>query len=134
MDPNKERAMGDWIKELLEASTAQADLQLQERRSVLARAVKLKHEIEAFESRWPASTTTADQIVPAFSWSQLERQLADLADTPVKAAMARDMVSATRKLSRFKPPEMVLREILCMTWALLDEDFQPLASDSTPMP
>ena len=48
--------------------------------------------------------------------------------------MARDMVSATRKLSRFKPPEMVLREILCMTWVLLDEDFQPQGSDSTSMP
>ncbi len=48
-----------------------------------------------------------------------------LADTPIKAAMARDLVSATRKTSQFKPPEMVLREILCTSWALLDEGFQP---------
>jgi hypothetical protein len=34
-------------------------------------------------------------------------------------------VSATRKLARFKPPEMVLREILCLTWVLLDENFRP---------
>ena len=43
----------------------------------------------------------------------------------MKAAMARDLVSATRKMARFKPSEMVLREILCLTWALLDEGFQP---------
>jgi hypothetical protein len=39
--------------------------------------------------------------------------------------MARHLVSATRKLARFKPPEMVLREILCLTWVLLDENFRP---------
>lgn len=125
--------MGDWIKELLEASTVQADLQMQERRAIMARAIKLKQEIEAFETRWPASPTMDEPMVPAVSWSQLERQLVDLAETPVKAAMARDMVSATRKLSRFKPPEMVLREILCMTWVLLDEDFQPELGGSVPM-
>jgi hypothetical protein len=37
--------------------------------------------------------------------------------------MARHLISATRKLARFKPPEMVLREILCLTWVLLDENF-----------
>jgi len=39
--------------------------------------------------------------------------------------MARHLVSATRKLAPFKPPEMVLREILCLTWVLLDENFRP---------
>lgn len=125
--------MGDWIKELLEASTVQADLQMQERRATMARAIKLKQEIEAFENRWPDSSTMEEPTALAFSWSQLERQLVDLAETPVKAAMARDMVSATRKLSRFKPSEMVLREILCMTWVLLDEDFQPEIGGSAPM-
>jgi len=38
--------------------------------------------------------------------------------------MVRHLVSGTRKLSPFKPPEMVLREILCMTWVLLDENFK----------
>jgi len=39
--------------------------------------------------------------------------------------MARHLVSGTRKLAPFKPSEMVLREILCMTWVLLDENFKP---------
>ena len=38
--------------------------------------------------------------------------------------MARHLVSGTRKLAPFKPSEMVLREILCMTWVLLDENFK----------
>ncbi|HEX2801128.1 MAG TPA: hypothetical protein VHN73_03590, partial [Phenylobacterium sp.] len=58
------------------------------------------------------------------SWEQLERQLVDLAATPAQASMARHMVSGTRKLAPFKPTEMVLREILCLTWVLLDENFK----------
>ncbi len=56
--------------------------------------------------------------------AQLERQLVDLSATPTQADMARHLVSATRKLAPFKPPEMVLREILCLTWVLLDENFK----------
>jgi DNA-binding CsgD family transcriptional regulator len=73
----------------------------------------------------PDPMAGGDGGIPGFTWEQLERQLSDLAGDPVKAVMARDLVSATRKMSRFKPPEMVLREILCMSWALLDEGFRP---------
>jgi hypothetical protein len=38
--------------------------------------------------------------------------------------MARHLVSATQKLAPFKPTEMVLREVLCLTWVLLDENFK----------
>ena len=43
--------------------------------------------------------------------------------------MARHLVSGTRKLAAFKPSEMVLREILCMTWVLLDENFRAEPTD-----
>lgn len=94
------------------------------RAQALARVLKLRREAEAFARRWPP-TAQEDRDLPAFTWGQLERQLADLAGEPTKAAMARELVSATRKTARFKPPEMVLREILCLAWALLDEDFAP---------
>lgn len=113
--------MADWMKDLLEVDPAQPDWEAQDQRAAVNRVMRLKREVEAFESRWPAMEEAPQ--APGFSWRQLERQLADLADCPVKAEMARDLVSATRKMSRFKPPEMVLREILCMTWALLDEGF-----------
>jgi hypothetical protein len=93
-------------------------------RVMIGRALRLKREIDAFEARWPAAARR-EELIPSFSWDQLERQLLDLAATPVQASMARHLVSATRKMAPFKPSEMVLREILCMTWVLLDENFKP---------
>jgi hypothetical protein len=93
-------------------------------RQVAGRALRLRQEIDTFEARWPTSAR-AQESIPSFTWEQLERQLVDLAATPTQASMARHLVSATRKLAPFKPSEMVLREILCMTWVLLDENFKP---------
>jgi hypothetical protein len=91
---------------------------------VIGRALRLRREIDDFEARWPAPVER-DESIPTFSWAQLERQLVDLSATQQQADMARHLVSATRKLAPFKPAEMVLREILCMTWVLLDENFKP---------
>lgn len=92
-------------------------------RAAIGRALRLRQEIDAFQAKWP--TTPMDEATPTFTWVQLERQLVDLAATDTQAEMARHLVSATRKLAGFKPPEMVLREILCLTWVLLDENFRP---------
>jgi hypothetical protein len=102
-----------------------------EDRAMIGRALRLKREIDAFEARWPAGERR-DETIPTFSWDQLERQLVDLAATPAQANMARHLVSATRKQAPFKPAEMVLREILCMTWVLLDENFRPEAPGDPP--
>ena len=101
-----------------------SDRQNFENRAVIGRALRLRREIDDFETRWPTSASR-EEMIPAFSWEQLERQLVDLSATSTQAAMARHLVSATRKLAPFKPSEMVLREILCMTWVLLDENFKP---------
>jgi hypothetical protein len=95
-----------------------------EDRAMLGRVLRLKREIDAFQTRWPVSERREESL-PNFSWDQLERQLVDLAATPAQASMAQHLVSATRKMAPFKPSEMVLREILCMTWVLLDENFKP---------
>ncbi|WP_293404880.1 hypothetical protein [Phenylobacterium sp.] len=120
--------MGDWLRELADARGAVVDLhptrETMSRRAAVGRAMRARDEAAAFERRWPAPPSHED-LAPSFTWSQLERQLADLADSPMKAAMARDLISGLRKMSQFKPPEMVLREILCTSWALLDEGFQP---------
>jgi len=120
--------MGDWLRELADARVSVVDLhpdrETMNSRSAVGRAIRVRDEVAAFESRWPSSPQQ-DAMVPAFTWGQLERQLADLADTPMKADMAKELISALRKMSQFKPPEMVLREILCTSWALLDEGFQP---------
>lgn len=99
------------------------DRQNFDNRQVIGKALRLRREIDDFEARWPA-LARREESLPAFSWTQLERQLVDLSATPAQADMARHLVSATRKLAPFKPPEMVLREILCLTWVLLDENFK----------
>ena len=100
------------------------DWQNFDNRAVIGRALRLRREIDNFEARWP-TPVERDETIPTFSWAQLERQLVDLSATQQQADMARHLVSATRKLAPFKPAEMVLREILCMTWVLLDENFKP---------
>jgi hypothetical protein len=129
MKPSKETGlMGDWLRELADARVSVVDLhpdrETTNRRAAVGRAMRVRDEVAEFERRWPAPPSH-EANVPTFTWSQLERQLADLADSPMKAAMARDLMSGLRKMSQFKPPEMVLREILCTSWALLDEGFQP---------
>lgn len=125
--------MGDWLRELADARVSVVDLHpdrtTMNRRAAVGQAIRVREDVAAFERRWP-SPPAQDDKVPAFTWSQLERQLADLADTPTKAVMAKELISALRKMSQFKPPEMVLREILCTSWALLDEGFQPEAEAS----
>jgi hypothetical protein len=100
------------------------DWQNFENRMAVGRALRLRREIEDFEARWP-TPAGAEEAMPSFTWIELERQLVDLSATETQAEMAHHLVSATRKLARFKPPEMVLREILCLTWVLLDENFRP---------
>jgi hypothetical protein len=41
------------------------------------------------------------------------------------AAATPELISAVRKQSRWLPPEMVLREILCAAFAVMDGDFSP---------
>ena len=67
----------------------------------------------------------AEQSMPGFTWDQLERQLEDLTDSPAKARIVRPLVSGLRKQAHFKPSELVLRELLCLAWTLMDETFQP---------
>jgi hypothetical protein len=83
-----------------------------------------------------APQTSAEEPMPRFTWDQLERRLERLTDTTSKAAMVRPLVCAVRKQHRFKPPELVLEEILCLAWALLDEEFQPgpLPGEQVDMP
>jgi hypothetical protein len=101
--------MGDWQKF--------------DNRAVIGKALRLRREIDDFEARWPMPAAR-EEALPTFTWAQLERQLVDLAATPAQAKMARHLVSGTQKLAAFKPSEMVLREVLCMTWVLLDENFK----------
>lgn len=87
--------------------------------SLIARALELRADVERFESRW--KPLPAAEACPTFTWEQLERQLVDLAASDLQAELVRRLVGRTRRYAEFKPPEMVLREILCVAALVLDE-------------
>ncbi|MBI1686473.1 hypothetical protein I4Q42_22640 [Caulobacter hibisci] len=93
------------------------------------KARQIRQAVTAFEQTWPP--LPPEPPIPAFGWSQLQRQLTDLAP-PELAPLVTDLVSAIRKESAAKPAEMVLREILTITATVLDEGFrEKCAEDST---
>ena len=49
------------------------------------RSLDLDVGFDDFEARWPTSATR-EETLPVLSWTQLERQLVDLAATPAQAA------------------------------------------------
>lgn len=99
-------------------------------KDAIGRVARLHEDIQRFRQSWPALNTPPDQT-PPFTWGQLERQLCSLSATPDSAAMVRDLVTATRKQAPFKPAEMVLREILCIASAVMDETFPSSASEAS---
>jgi hypothetical protein len=92
-------------------------------REVIRVARAMKRDIGVFRQTHPISEQLLGRPMPGFTWEALQRQLEQLAADPMKASMAGPLVSATRKQARFKPPEMVLREILCLASTLMDETF-----------
>ena len=96
-----------------------------ESREAVKRALLMKRDIRNFTASYPACDHIRGMPIQGFTWEALERQLAALATDETKAAMVGPLVSATRKQACFKPPEMVLREILCLASTLMDESFDP---------
>jgi hypothetical protein len=93
-------------------------------KKTITQALCLRQESDLFRQTWP-EPPARERSMPGFTWEQLERQLADLSGSPEKAALTPALVSAMRKQAPWKPSEMVLREILCLAWTLMDEGFQP---------
>jgi hypothetical protein len=89
-------------------------------RSAMSRAMALRREVDRFQQAWPNLDGPQDSF-PGFTWQQLERQLSSLAP-PSRAPIAAGLVQSVRAGARHKPPEMVLREILCLASALMDEE------------
>ncbi|MGR4863035.1 hypothetical protein [Caulobacter sp. LARHSG274] len=98
---------------------------------MVQKARQIREESDAFIRRWP--TLTERPPTPAFAWTELERQLLDLAPDSL-APVVRDLVSALRKEASPKPPEMVLREILIVAATVLDDGFHDRWTEGTTMP
>lgn len=90
----------------------------------LSEALWMRTEIDRFSREFERSPATRTPM-PIWSWEQLERQLSSLASGPATRAILPELISAVRKQSRWLPPEMVLREVLCTAFAVMDGDFNP---------
>lgn len=93
----------------------------------LSQALWMKQEVDRFESNFQRGIQGTP--LPGWTWEQLERQLVSLSSGPAMAAATPELISAVRKQSRWLPPEMVLREILCAAFAVMDGDFAPPESE-----
>lgn len=97
---------------------------------LVQKALQIREAVATFERDWPPMLNR--QPMPVFAWGELERQLQSLAPAEL-APVVKDLVSAVRKESAPKQPEMVLREILIIAATVLDEDFHQKWAEGTAM-
>lgn len=69
----------------------------------------------------PPLNPGADQVIPSYTWAELEEAMLDIAASPRQRAMTASLIMATRKQAPHAPRSQVLREILSMAWVLADE-------------
>lgn len=101
-----------------------------QQKDVIGRVTYLRQDVTNFQQSWPP-LNLAEQL-PPITWGELERQLVSLAAKPANASMVHDLMTATRKQAAFKPSEMVMREILCIASAVMDETFLSDSETSSP--
>jgi hypothetical protein len=58
--------------------------------------------------------------MPQFTWDQLQEQLTRL--RPERGALAAQLVATLRRRSALRPPEELLREMLCTVWTVLETE------------
>lgn len=86
---------------------------------LLAKALELRADVERFNSRW--APLPLGEPCLSISWAELERQLVELAPSDLQAELVHRLVARTRAYASLKPPEMVLREVLCIAALILDD-------------
>ena len=72
-----------------------------------------------------ARTSDLQDVLPSMTWTQLETVMLRLANSESKKLIVRHLVEGTRKQAPFLPVDEIIRDILCIGFALMDRDFQP---------
>lgn len=70
----------------------------------------------------PILVGSAD-LLPNWTWEDLEAALTDFAVSDAQRELVRPLVSATRKQARFLPTDQVLKEVLSITFVVGDEGY-----------
>jgi hypothetical protein len=63
----------------------------------------------------------AEAALPAFSWAMFDRQLRDLAGRPELQQIVRPLLRSLRARAPGMSADAVLRELLCLTWVVMEE-------------
>ena len=86
---------------------------------LISYVLRVSAEVEDFHTRW--ETLPTGEQAPGFTWGELERQLVDMAPTDLQAELVRQLVLRVRTSAAWKPPEMVLRELILSAALILDK-------------
>lgn len=100
---------------------SETELDQENLKARIAYSLQVRAEIEAFQARFP-ELDTPQTPMPAFTWEQLWRQLHHLCQRAELRPIIPERISALRRLSAWKPAEMVLQEILLEAWLMLEEE------------
>jgi len=71
----------------------------------------------------PSTEQTSTEFMPRWTWAELERALIGFAVSEAQVDMVAPLVSATRKQAPFYSKDLLLREILAITYVIGDESF-----------
>jgi hypothetical protein len=82
----------------------------------------LAGELEAMRTAW-VELLDRSPPCPTWTWTQLAEGLLDLTKTPVDELVIRGALSGLVKQARFKPPELILEEVVRLIRAAQDQLF-----------
>ncbi len=71
----------------------------------------------------PSTEARSSEPMPTWTWEELERALIGFAVSDAQVDMVAPLVSATRKQAAFYSKDLLLREILAITFVIGDEGF-----------
>ena len=83
--------------------------------------------VKAFLGRFPPMEPAPDDLLPAISWTQIERQLRSLAGPDFeRASWELEVLKASARTS---PAELFFRELLTLAWSLIDDTRPPQVTE-----
>src|SRR5690606_21221541 len=99
-------------------------------KAMMRQAALVRQDIQHFEEQFPGLLSPQDRM-PRFTWQEARRQLLSL--TPESLIpLTTGWLSGAQKLATVKPPEMVLRELICFAGLLQMDDPLPGWEDCMP--
>ena len=88
----------------------------------------LQAELEEMRAAW-AVMVQEHPTCPGWTWNQVAEALLNLTESPVEELVVRGALSGLMKQARFKPPELVLEELIRLVRASHDQVLQGRAHD-----